>query len=154
MYTQTINVGHLLRAEDNAAAPRAVLPGAALDGGRVGRAEGHRPRVGMLPAARNNKQRGQLQSCCLPVAAAAVEASLMTAEVGEVEGLAAREAAADQSEVSMRSRDRGSTNHSSPEAVSVEHPGLHLHLLRLEHLAAAPRTAATLEVISQTSSYV
>ena len=65
MYTaiQTINVGYLLRAEDNAAAPRAVLPGAPLDGGRVGRAEGHRPRVGMLPAARNNKQRGQLQSC-------------------------------------------------------------------------------------------
>ena len=91
----TNNVGYLLRAEDNAAAPRAVLPGAPLDGGRVGRAEGHRPRVGMLPAARNNKQRGQLQSC-LPVAAAAVEAGLVTAEVGEVEGLAAGEAAADQ----------------------------------------------------------
>ena len=90
----------------------------------------------------------------LPVAAAAVEAGLMAAEVGEVEGLAAGEAAADQSEVSMRSRDRGSTNHSSPEAVSVEHPSLHLHLLRLEHLAAAPRAAATLEVISQTSSNV
>ena len=52
----------------------------------------------------------------------------------------------------MRSRDRGFTNHSSPEAVSVEHPGLHLHLLRLEHLAAAPRTAATLEVISGAST--
>ena len=90
----------------------------------------------------------------MPVAAAAVEAGLMAAEVGEVEGLAAREAAADQSEVSMRSRDRGSTNHSSPEAVSVEHPSLHLHLLRLEHLAAAPRAAATLEMISQTSSNV
>ena len=34
--------------------------------------------------------------CGLPVAAAAVEAGLMTTEVGEVEGLAAREAAADQ----------------------------------------------------------
>ena len=78
----------------------------------------------------------------------------MAAEVGEVEGLAAGEAAADQPEVGMGSRDHGSTNHSSPEAVFVEHPGLHLHLLRLEHLAAAPRAAAALEVISQTSAYI
>ena len=91
--------------------------------------------------------------CGLPEAAAAVEAGLMAAEVGEVERLAAGEAAADQSDVSMGSRDRGSTNHSSPEAVFVEHPGLHLHLLCLEHLAAAPRAAAALEVISQTSAY-
>ena len=88
----------------------------------------------------------------MPVAAAAVEAGLMAAEVGEVEGLAAGKAAADQSEVSMRSRDRGSTNHSSPEAVFMEHPGLNLHLLRLEHLAAAPRAAATLNVISGAST--
>ena len=78
----------------------------------------------------------------------------MAAEVGEVEGLAAGEATADQSDVSMGSRDRGSTNHSSPEAVFVEHPGLHLHLLRLEHLAAAPRAAAALETSAYIQGYI